>query len=73
MKKMSFDNNKLFRTYKLIDTMKSRIKHIPLLMMAIVFLANCSKRTESPMAGKSFDSTLVIHINAIRSSNLSST
>jgi ketosteroid isomerase-like protein len=70
MKKMLPDTNRLFRTCKPIDRMKNRIRHIPLLMMAIVFLANCSKRTESPTAGKSFDSTLAIHINAIRNSNL---
>jgi ketosteroid isomerase-like protein len=46
------------------------MKYTPLLFIAIIFLASCRDQSPSAETGKSFDSTLAIHLNAIQSSNL---
>jgi ketosteroid isomerase-like protein len=46
------------------------MKYTSLLIIAILFLTSCSDQSQSAMKGKSFDSTLAIHLNAIQSSNL---
>ena len=41
-----------------------------LLIIAITFLVSCSSKSKAPIEKVSFDSTLAIHLNAIRNGNL---
>jgi ketosteroid isomerase-like protein len=51
--------------------MKYTISTVALLIVAIAFCASCGDQGGSSIAEKSFDSTLAIHLNAIKNANLS--
>jgi ketosteroid isomerase-like protein len=50
--------------------MNCKIKHAPLLILAIFFLAGCNEQKKPPVVTQSFDSTLAIHLKAIQNSDL---
>jgi ketosteroid isomerase-like protein len=50
--------------------MNCKIKHAPLLILVILFLAGCNDQKKPSVVAQSFDSTLVIHLNAIQNSDL---